>query len=75
MTDVRKARAAILTNRVRTMKLSYNMKWSRRDQLELVARLLRVMDSGEGVDDVDLRCLVRLFNREVIGVRNATLNA
>jgi len=64
-------RAARLTTRIRSMSRHYNMKWSRRDMLELVARCVRIMDSGEGIDDVDLRVLVRLFNREVIGVRNA----
>ena len=68
--EVRERRAMRLSARIRAYRDQYNMVWGRRDLLELVARCMRVMDAGEGIDDVDLRTLVRLFNRELIGVQH-----
>jgi len=69
-TLIRERRAQRLSSRIRAYRDQYNMVWGRRDLLELVARCLRIMDAGEGIDDVDLRTLVRLFNRELIGVQH-----
>lgn len=53
--------------RVIEMRNGYcSHKWTRRNTLELCDRLI-LMSSGEGIDDVDLRVLVRMFNRELIG--------
>lgn len=51
--------------RVLRMRDQYNMKWSRRQSMEFVDRLMAASRT-EGIDDVDLRVLVRLYNREIM---------
>lgn len=51
--------------RVLRMRDQYNMKWSRRQSMEFVDRLMAASRT-EGIDDVDLRVLVRMYNREIM---------
>jgi hypothetical protein len=46
------------------------MVWHRRETIELVSRLMYILASSEGIDDVDLRAIVRLYHREILGRRN-----
>lgn len=43
--------------------------WTRRETNDLIERLSFI--AGEGINDVDLRVLVRLYNRELIGRRSS----
>lgn len=54
--------------RVLAMRQQYGMKWTRRQTVTLINRLMHV-GHREGIDNVDLRSLVRLYNRELIGAK------
>ena len=56
------------SRRIIAMRKSMGMKWTRRESLELIRRLM-LASTFEGIDDIDLRVLVRIYNREVMGVR------
>ena len=66
MSELLDRKQAAYARRALDMRKEYNMKWSRRDTFIFIQRL---MDAScvEGVDDKDLRVLVRLYNRELIG--------
>ena len=55
---------AMFKRRVLVMRQKYNMKWTRRETLTFVDRLI-ACSKTEGIDDVDLRTLVRMYNREI----------
>ena len=57
----------ILGRRIRWFRDFYGMSWDRRQTMELVERCTNIIQEGEGIDDVDLRAMVRLFNREIAG--------
>jgi hypothetical protein len=50
--------------RTLAMRKEYGMKWTRRQTLEFIRRLMAASEV-EGIDDVDLRVLVRIYNREI----------
>ena len=50
--------------RVLEMRQQYGMKWTRRQSMAFIDRLMAA-SSVEGIDDMDLRVLVRIYNREV----------
>lgn len=58
------AMTRVYKRRALSMRSEYNMKWSRRQSIEFVRRLVAA-SSVEGIDDVDLRVLVRMYNREI----------
>ena len=57
---------ANFNRRVLAVRKGYNMKWSRRQSDAFVERLM-LASSVEGIDDMDLRVLIRMYNRELIG--------
>jgi hypothetical protein len=60
----------ILQRRVTDLRQEYGMVWHRRETVELVSRLMYILASSEGIDDVDLRAMVRLYHRETLGRRS-----
>ena len=52
------------------MRQEYKMKWTRRESARFIIRLVHITAAGTGLDDVDLRSLVRNYNRELIGERH-----
>jgi hypothetical protein len=46
------------------MRSAYNMYWTNRQTLAFVKRLVKA-SAVEGIDDRDLRVLVRMYNREI----------
>jgi hypothetical protein len=67
MGDTRSLAAALAANynrRVLAMRKEYGMAWTRRQTLTFIDRLLAA-SRVEGIDDVDLRVLVRIYNREI----------
>ena len=59
-----------LGRRVVAIRQDYGMMWRRRESMQFIDRLIYIYSAGEGGDDVDLRVLVRLYNRELMGRRN-----
>jgi len=57
-----------LKRRARTFVDAYEMKWTEREWHVFVARLVATHHE-EGIDDFDLRTLVRMYNRECLGRR------
>ena len=51
------------------MRQEYGMQWSRREADTFINRVMYA-SCEEGVDDRDLRSMVRMYNRECIGRRN-----
>ena len=58
------ARRDNYARRALAMRQHYGMKWSRRESMAFVDRLVAA-SANEGIDDMDLRVLVRLYNREI----------
>ena len=63
-----------LGRRVLAMRQEYGMMWRRRETMQFIDRLTAIYQLGEGVDDVDLRVLVRLYHREIMGRRHEEQN-
>ena len=63
-----------LGRRVLAMRQEYGMMWRRRETMQFIDRLAAIYQLGEGVDDVDLRVLVRLYHREIMGRRHEEQN-
>jgi len=59
-----------LSRRVLQIRGTLGMAWSRRESYELLDRLTYA-HLEEGINDLDLRVCVRLYNRELIGRRKA----
>lgn len=67
--DEKKERLRLtLKRRAKTFADEYGMKWSNREWYVFSRRLYHAHHS-EGIDDIDLRTLVRLYNRECLGRR------
>ena len=67
MADQRQIDEAMRANykrRVLAMRQGYGMKWTRRQSIAFIDRLLNA-SKVEGIDDMDLRVLVRIYNREI----------
>jgi hypothetical protein len=62
----------IYKRRAREFYDSFGMKWDRRAWHEFLTRVSNAHASGEGVDDMDLKVLVRLYNRELKGKDNGS---
>jgi hypothetical protein len=54
----------IYKRRALAMRSEYKMYWTRRQSLAFVDRLVKA-SAVEGIDDRDLRVLVRMYNREI----------
>lgn len=70
--NLRPTKRRILRQRVEAMCLRLKMKpFLQSDMVPLVERLMD-MTEVNGIDDVDLRSMVRLYNREVLGRQHTT---
>ena len=65
MTDRTEVLRSSYSRRVLAMRKEYGMQWTRRQSIEFIDRLL-LASRTEGIDDVDLRVLVRIYNREIL---------
>ena len=66
MSDILSRKEASYARRSLALRKKYGMKWSRRDSVEFLRRVMNA-SCVEGVDDKDLTVLVRMFHRELIG--------
>lgn len=67
--DIIERRRANYARRILELRKALDMKWSRRDTFQFLDRIMYA-SCEDGVNDVDLRVLVRMYNREIIGRQN-----
>ena len=67
--DIIERRRANYARRILELRKALGIKWSRRESFEFLDRITHA-SCEDGVNDVDLRVLVRMFNRELIGRKN-----